>query len=99
MTDFTVYIRTLKLVSRHSILLLLSDLFLTVEEEITAKMTKLENTWACRECPYNSRNKTHVVEHVESKHVEHMGYECPFCNKIYKNRSSYRQHKCRPGSD
>jgi len=77
----------------------LSDHFLTVEEEITAKMTKLENTWACRECPYNSRNKTHVVEHVESKHVEHMGYECPFCNKIYKNRSSYRQHKCRPGSD
>jgi len=72
------------------------DPFLTVEDEINMKMHRTETMWACKVCPYGSKNKSHVAEHVEAKHIEHMGYECPNCGKLYKNKSSFRQHKCIP---
>ena len=69
---------------------------MSLDEEIISKMTKVDTLWVCNDCPYKSRNKTHVVEHVESKHVlSHGGYECPVCEKVYKVRSSFRQHKCK----
>ena len=67
-------------------------LFLDIESQICAKMTKEDGIWSCRECIYTSRTKGHVYEHIEAKHVHHGGYICPKCSKLLKTRASLRMH-------
>lgn len=60
-------------------------------------MSKMQRTddlknWLCMECGYKSK-KSHVMEHVEAKHVEHPGYACPICPKTFQTRGSLRQHR------
>ena len=43
----------------------------------------------------SSLQKHHVVEHVESRHVEHTGYACHHCSYHTKSRNALRNHKYR----
>ena len=48
--------------------------------------------WRCLDCLYESKIKTNVLEHVESKHVLSLGVQCPVCNAVCPNRKSLRNH-------
>ena len=56
-------------------------------------MYKDGQTWCCSDCSYQSQKKSHVYEHIEAKHVEHTGYECSFCNKIFKTKGAFGRHR------
>ena len=68
-----------------------------LEQEILSKMRRSNLTdeagsWVCLECGYQ-RKKSHVIEHIEARHVEHPGYACMECPKVFQTRGSLRQHK------
>ncbi|XP_023319847.1 protein tramtrack, beta isoform isoform X11 [Eurytemora carolleeae] len=62
------------------------------DEDISTKLGKLEGQWTCFVCEYTSKYKSHVIEHVEAKHVDHPPYICGICGKNFKARNGYRQH-------
>ena len=72
----------------------LASLTEVLEQEILSKMCRTDNpkVWQCIDCGY-SRKKSHVVEHVEAKHVNHPGYTCQMCPKVFPTRGSLRQHR------
>ena len=59
-------------------------------------MSKFSGTsgymWRCEECLYESQYKTNVKEHVESQHLKGQQYLCTYCDKIYPNKKSLRNH-------
>jgi len=64
---------------------------------INSKMSKVlddagHRIWRCDDCLYESKYKTNVMEHVESKHVNSPGIICPYCELICVNRKGLRNH-------
>jgi len=51
--------------------------------------------WTCLVCSYSTRHKTNMFQHVEAKHVQTEGYNCPFCQKFCPNFKSLKNHKSR----
>jgi hypothetical protein len=51
------------------------------------------NGWQCVECAYISKYKTHVMEHVEARHVASRNVFCPDCGKLCPNKKSLRNHQ------
>ena len=74
------------------------DLAAVLESEILSKMGRApadgghSSFWTCLDCGYRGK-KSHVMEHVEMKHVEHSGYMCPVCPKVFRSRVTLRQHR------
>ena len=66
---------------------------LDLESVIKNKMYKVGQIWHCSDCSYQSQNNGHVYEHIEAKHVEHTGYACSFCDKIFKTKASFGRHR------
>ena len=57
----------------------------------------IDGSWQCVSCDYNSKNKSHVQHHIESKHVL-VKYSCEFCSttcptKMALNMHVLRKHK------
>ena len=70
----------------------------TDEEEYDKRMAELmmknENgkfEWMCKKCPYRSKNKAHVQEHVQ-KHILGFAIKCKYCEKTFKMKMYIRQH-------
>ena len=61
------------------------------DEKVSDLMTRTENGWGCRECPYSSRNKGHVQEHVES-HIGGVSKKCELCDKTFRTRKRLSNH-------
>lgn len=66
-----------------------------LDAEIDAKYERLGTDWRCLDCTFASRNRHHVIEHIEAKHVDHPGYVCGECGVTLRNRSALRSHKSR----
>jgi len=70
-----------------------------VESLVCSKMSRVPGLpsvlWQCLECPYTSKNRHNVFDHIESKHVQHEGYLCQLCNKTCPTVSAFRKHKSR----
>jgi len=47
--------------------------------------------WQCTDCPYVSKS-TNLRYHIESKHVEGSGYNCPQCAKFCRTRNAFNIH-------
>ena len=66
------------------------------DEKVSNLMMKTQNKemlamCKCIECPYLSKSKAHVQEHVEI-HIEGFSHECKGCKKKYKSKRSLRVH-------
>ncbi len=49
--------------------------------------------WICSDCQYETKKKFHMMEHIESKHIQDgLGYQCEVCSNVYKTRSNLRVH-------
>lgn len=62
------------------------------DEEIIRLVERCGGLWTCQVCGYTSKYKSHMIEHVEAKHVEHPPYVCGICDKQFKARNGFRQH-------
>ena len=54
-------------------------------------MTEGPTHWRCTACDKTTKVKSHMVDHVESRHVL-VPTECPYCNRIFKSRGNCRSH-------
>jgi len=65
---------------------------------IAAKMAKTsdaltnKSVWQCLECGKEYKLKGDASRHVEAHHIDHPGFSCDVCGKIYKTRDSLRNH-------
>ena len=49
--------------------------------------------WRCSECDVAYKQKVHLVEHVEAKHLPHVFFVCPHgCGYLGKSRKNIRYH-------
>ena len=68
------------------------DLALVVLEDlISENMMKVGGGWQCRLCS-KIDTKSHVVEHLESTHLEGVEYACQYCDVKKHSRQSLRKH-------
>ena len=67
------------------------DLDESVAILIQSKILRIDNTWACADCSYTTINRTHLSEHIESKHVS-SGHTCKYCQKFVPSRNALRTH-------
>jgi len=67
-----------------------------IDALINTYLVKAGIKWACTMCNYESKNKQHVKEHIETKHIDQPGFSCSQCGKFLKNRVAVRFHakKC-----
>jgi len=63
-------------------------------DKLIMEYALLENAvWKCTQCEYSTKSKTHMTEHVESKHVDDgLAYACKFCPRTLKSRNTLRLH-------
>ena len=66
--------------------------FASINSLVLSKMTKVGSFRKCSDCSMETKYKTRLFEHVEAKHVETSGYECPTCNKFLPSLKSLKQH-------
>ena len=66
--------------------------FADINSLVLSKMTKVGSFWKCSDCSMETKYKTRLFEHVEAKHVETSGYECPTCSKFLPSLKSLKQH-------
>lgn len=52
-------------------------------------------SWTCLACSYSTSHKTNMYQHVEAKHVQTEGYNCPYCSRFCPNFKSLKNHKTR----
>jgi hypothetical protein len=57
--------------------------------------SSLEPGYICLTCAHFAKNRRDLYEHVESKHVEGAGHNCPVCDKFCRSRNGLRTHMCR----
>ena len=62
-----------------------------INDKIESLIKKREGRYHCTVCNYNSRQTTHLREHVEI-HVEGLSYPCHFCRKVLRTQSTHRMH-------
>ena len=63
-------------------------------EKIELMIERIEKEYACTKCEYNSKKKSHMIEHVE-KHIKGLEYPCNFCYMVLRSSLSFRVHKRR----
>lgn len=62
-----------------------------VDQLIQSKILKSDRSWICADCNHSAVNRTHLYEHIESKHVS-SGYNCQYCQKFVRSRNALRSH-------
>ena len=77
---------------------IISNLYLSdlkdIRDKLIMEYSLLEyGVWKCTLCEYSTKSKTHMTEHVESKHVDDgLAYACKFCPRTLKSRNTLRLH-------
>ena len=55
-------------------------------------MFRDDGGWVCRVCDKWSKNKYHIVDHIEAKHIDTGGFSCVQCGRMFKTRDTLRRH-------
>ena len=65
-----------------------------IEQEISSMMVLTqEKLWLCTACGKESRYKTDISRHIDSKHIiDHPGYDCDLCGEHLKSKQALRRH-------
>ena len=61
-------------------------------ERVSESMTQTEHGWNCTECPFKSRARSVLLEHVD-KHIKGYWHNCKHCDKSFGRKSSLRRHE------
>jgi len=70
-----------------------------INHEILVRMVKLsDGSFQCSVCFFTSPHNSTVKCHIESKHLQTMGYYCNLCNKFCPTRNALKCHRYRTHS-
>ena len=64
------------------------------EETINSLMEKVDSMWYCKVCnrEYTLKNKTHLMDHIELKHITGFKHHCLECSYVTPTRNNLRTH-------
>ena len=64
------------------------------EEAINSMMKKVDKQWLCGFCgnKYESKNKSHLSNHIEHTHMRDVKIKCDFCSKLLSSRRIKEEH-------
>ena len=48
--------------------------------------------WVCNSCSYVSKNRRHVIRHVQSKHLDVKNVPCPLCEAHFATTNTRQIH-------
>ncbi len=69
------------------------DLKAKRDEVIQCHINQIDGVWTCNICDRSSKNRAHIVEHIEAKHIDDgESYVCTICGKLQRTRQVYRTH-------
>ena len=81
-----------------------NDISITIidlNETIALNMEKVDGfgglSWRCMLCGQENKDKSRIKRHVET-HFPQFSYPCNVCGCVYKNRRSFKTHKCQIGA-
>ena len=79
---------------RHEVVAVSSQNMATHKEQIMSMMGKIDLGWICKVCGKSdtSRNKTHLMEHIEAHHMGDISLPCNICGAIQKSTAAVRAH-------
>ena len=84
------------LVTHFQILFLYLDGDAYLDELISSLMIQTRDirgtVWNCGRCNKQNKTKSHMVDHIESAHLQNTARPCPYCGKPQKNRNCLRVH-------
>ena len=64
-----------------------------VEAKMLKEVTESGVMWRCVDCGHQTKFRTSLFEHCESKHIiESSGYLCQYCQKFCRTRNALRSH-------
>ena len=63
-----------------------------LDSQIQQQICRTEEGYKCLVCNNTSKRALHMKEHVET-HMKGLSFECNFCGKKMKSRSSLRMHE------
>lgn len=67
-----------------------------LDKLIEQHMLRIETgQWQCQQCSFSSKQRHHVKNHIESKHIESGGFLCQICNAICRTRQALTMHNFR----
>ena len=79
----------------------ISITFIDLNETIALNMEKVDGfgglSWRCMLCGQENKDKSRIKRHVET-HFPQFSYPCNVCGCVYKNRRSFKIHKCQIGA-
>ena len=62
-----------------------------LDGQISSMMQKMKKCWGCSICGKTSRDRGHIVYHIESKHII-ASHPCDKCGKVNKTRNALAYH-------
>ena len=63
-----------------------------IDSQIEAAIVTQSDTYSCSMCGYSNSAKNDLKKHVET-HLDTPGYQCQFCDKVFKTRNSLNTHQ------
>ena len=67
-----------------------------IEALVTSKLLRTsDGSHGCRDCEYTSKHLNCVKIHIESKHLNTGGFDCPECGKNVPTRNALKVHRQR----
>jgi len=67
-----------------------------IEALVTSKLLRTsDGSHGCRDCDYTSKHLNCVKIHIESKHLNTGGFDCPECGKNVPTRNALKVHRQR----
>lgn len=62
-------------------------------EKYIVEPDQFSSSWSCRNCEACYKQKCHLVEHIEAKHLSNVRFVCPHeCGYMGKTRKDIRRH-------
>ena len=55
-----------------------------LDEQIKSMMEKIDGQWTCVPCGKITKDKTHLSNHIEGKHIDGVSHPCQFCGGSFR---------------
>ena len=64
-------------------------------ENMILKGSAMIKVYVCQVCGKEGASTTQIRDHIEANHIEVISIPCNSCQKAFRSRNAFRQHRCK----